>query len=157
MKPTLYLETTIPSYYVARPSRDVVVAGHQQVTIEWWKRRLDDFDVFISQVVLDEAALGDPVIAQKRLDLLRPFRLLTISDEAIKLAKSFVATGPIPQKAARDAAHIAIAAVHGVNYLVTWNCKHIANAEMIEEIEEICNRHGLRCPVICTPEELLGD
>ena len=156
MKARVYLETTVPSYYTAWPSRDLVVAAHQQITHEWWRTRLQDFEVCISQFVLDEAAEGDPEAARLRLDTLRPFQLLEVTDDALALAKDLVASGAVPVKAAQDAAHIAMAAAHGIHFLLTWNCRHMANAEIIEQIEACCRRHDFACPVICTPEELLG-
>jgi predicted nucleic acid-binding protein len=156
MKPSVYVETTIPSYYMSRPSRDVVVAGHQATTRDWWDNRLSHFRIFISQVVLDEAGSGDSEFAQKRLELLNPFPLLDLRDDVIDLARHFVEHGPIPQKSVRDALHIAVAAVHGIDFLLTWNCAHIANAEMSCKIVSICHDCGVQCPVICTPEELMG-
>jgi predicted nucleic acid-binding protein len=156
MKPSIYIETTIPSYYTSRPSRDVVVAGHQATTRDWWDNRLSYFRIFISQIVLDEAADGDAEFARKRLDVLKPFALLDLRDDVTDLARHLIENGPIPQKAARDALHIALAAVHGMDFLLTWNCTHIANAEMSIKIVSICRDHGVECPVICTPEELMG-
>jgi len=156
MKPSVYIETTIPSYYTARPNRDVVIAGHQATTREWWDTRVNRFDGFISQLVIDEAASGDPEAARQRLAVLRPFPLLALRDDASKLADEFIKSRSLPTKAARDALHIAIAAVHGMHFLVTWNCTHIANAEIADSIAEICAEHGVECPVICTPEELMG-
>lgn len=156
MKPTVYLETTIPSYCTARPSRDVVVAGHQATTRDWWDNRLPHFRAFISQIVLDEAASGATQAARDRLAILKSFPLLDVRDDATDLARDLIDFGPIPRQAARDALHIALAAVHGIDFLVTWNCTHIANAEMAGKITEICHGHGLECPVICTPEELMG-
>ena len=156
MKPSVYLETTIPSYYTARASRDVVIAGHQATTRDWWENRLARFRAFISQIVIDEASGGNAQAARDRLLAIKPFPLLDIRDDAIELARALIESGPLPAKAARDALHIAIAAVHGVDFLVTWNCTHIANAEMTAKITEICADHGLVCPVICTPEELMG-
>lgn len=156
MKPSVYLETTIPSYYTARASRDVVIAGHQATTRDWWDTRLSRFRAFISQIVIDEAAGGDSQAAKDRLAALKPFQLLDIGDDASDLARALIESGPLPPKSARDALHIAIAAAHGVDFLVTWNCTHIANAEMAAKIAEVCRDHGLECPVICTPEELMG-
>ena len=156
MKPSVYLETTIPSYYTARASRDVVVAGHQATTRDWWDTRLARFRVFVSQIVIDEAAGGDARAAKDRLAALKTFPLLDVSDEASDLARHLIESGPLPPKAARDALHIAIAVVHGIDFLVTWNCTHIANAEMVAKIAEVCRDHGFDCPVICTPEELMG-
>lgn len=156
MKPSVYLETTVPSYYTSKASRDVVIAGHQATTREWWERRLPQFRAFVSQVVLEEAALGDADAARRRLDAIASFPVLELRDDVIGLANAFVRRGPLPGKAVRDALHIAVAAAHGLNFLVTWNCAHIANAEMNPRIITICHNHGLECPVICTPEELMG-
>jgi predicted nucleic acid-binding protein len=156
MKPSVYLETTIPSYYTARPNRDVVIAGHQATTRAWWDTRLSSFRAFISQIVIDEASAGDSEAAQDRLEAVKSFPLLDIRDDAIDLARDLIQSGPLPRKAAQDALHIAIAASHGIDFLLTWNCKHIANAEMTDRNTEICRSHGIKCPVICTPEELMG-
>jgi predicted nucleic acid-binding protein len=156
MKPSVYLETTIPSYHTARPSRDVVVAGHQATTRDWWDNRLPHFRAFISQIVLDEAASGDTQAAKDRLAVPKSFPLLDVRDDATDLAGDLIDSGPIPRQAAGDALHIALTAVHGIDFLVTWNCTHIANAEMTGKITEICHGPGLECPVICTPEELMG-
>jgi len=157
MKSRLYLETTIPSYLTSRPSRDLIIAGHQQVTIEWWENRRETFQLYISQLVVDEAGAGDPVAALKRLKVLQSLPLLDITPEVVELASSILASGKIPRKAATDAAHIAIAAVHGMDFLVTWNCLHIANAAIAKSLAFICREHACECPVICTPEELMGE
>jgi hypothetical protein len=156
MKSRLYLETTIPSYLTSRPSRDLIIAGHQQITRDWWESRLGDFHVYISQLVLDEAGAGDPVAARERLKVLRSLPLLDITPEVAELTAGILASGKIPRKAGTDAAHIAIAAVHSMDFLVTWNCAHIANAAMSKALVAICRQHAFECPVICTPEELLG-
>jgi hypothetical protein len=157
VKSRLYVETTIPSYLTSWPSRDLVVAGHQQITREWWATRRDDFQLFISQLVVDEAGAGDPVAARKRLKVLEGLPLLDITPEVAEVASSILASGKVPRKAATDAAHIAIAAVHGMDFLVTWNCVHIANAVIAKSLVSICREHGYECPVICTPEELMGE
>ena len=156
LQPKLYLETTVPSYLTAWPSRDLIRAGHQQITREWWRTRRDAFDIFVSQFVLDEAAAGDPEAARDRLHALQDYPLLDITEEVDELAAAFIKTLALPPKAVTDAAHIAVAAVHGMHFLLTWNCTHIANAEMAVAIEQVCREHGLACPVICTPEELMG-
>jgi hypothetical protein len=117
MKPRLYLETTIPSYLVSRPSRDLIVAGHQQITRSWWQTRADHFQIHVSQLVIDEAAAGDSEVAQKRLKIIEPFPLLDITPEVSILATGILESGKIPKKAATDAAHIAIAAVHKMDFL----------------------------------------
>jgi predicted nucleic acid-binding protein len=157
MKPRLYLETTVPSYLTSRPSRDLIIAGHQQITRDWWENRRQDFQVYISQLVLDEAGAGDPVAARQRLRALQFLPLLDITLEVAELTSGILASGKIPRNAATDAAHIAIAAVHGMDFLVTWNCAHIANAAIVRALASICREHACECPVICTPEELLGE
>jgi hypothetical protein len=156
MAQRVYLETTIPSYLTAWPSRDLIIAAHQQLTKDWWRTRRSAFDLFISQFVLDEASAGDPQAAQERLAILNPLPLLDISDAVLELAAAILHTGVIPAKAARDAAHIAVSAVHGVDFLLTWNCTHIANAQIVKQVQAICAQHGFPCPLICTPEELMG-
>ena len=157
MKSRLYLETTIPSYLTSRPSRDLIIAGHQQVTREWWERRSGAFQVYISQLVVDEASAGDPGAARERLKALQDLPLLDITPEVAELASGILASGKIPRRAATDAAHIAIAAVHGMDFLVTWNCVHLANAANARALALICREHACECPVICTPEELMGE
>ena len=156
MKRSVYLESTIPSYLTAHPSRDLLIAAHQQVTSEWWRTRRIGFDLYVSQFVLDEISRGDAEVAQKRLDAIKGISLLDITDNVLDLAAAFVASRIIPKKAGTDAVHIALAAVHSMDFLLTWNCKHIANAAIIRAIETACLKRGFQCPVICTPEELMG-
>jgi hypothetical protein len=156
VKPKLYLETTVSSYLTAWPSRDLIRAGHQQITKEWWQTRRSAFDLFISQLVLDEAGAGDAEAARERLEALKDFPLLDITQEVDELAAALVASLALPARAVSDAAHIAVAAVHGMHFLLTWNCTHIANAEMAAGIRDTCRTQGFSAPVICTPEELMG-
>ena len=155
MKPKVYLETTIPSYLTARPSRDLVTAAHQQITREWWDTRRHDFDLFVSQMVIDEASAGDPEATTRRLDVLASLPLLDPQAEGTALAQTLIDHIPLPARAAADALHIAIAVVNGMDYLLTWNCTHIANAALRGRIEAACRSRGFRVPIICTPEELL--
>jgi hypothetical protein len=155
-KKKVYLESTIPSYLSARSSRDIIIAGHQQITEEWWSTRRNNFELFISQFVLDEVSMGDREIFQKRLGLLHGIPSLLINFSVQELAASLISSHAIPKKAAQDAAHIAVAAVHSIDFLLTWNCRHIANAEIIPITRKICLAHGFTCPFICTPEELMG-
>ena len=157
MAPKIYLKTTIISYLAARPSKDLITAAHQQVTRDWWQNRRRDFDLFSSQLVIQESSAGDAAVAQTRLQLLSDISLVQVSVDCVSLARALVEKGPIPEKAAVDALHIAIATVHGMDYLLTWNCKHIANAEMQKAVKRICRNAGYEPPVICTPEELSGD
>src|SRR6266478_9344 len=151
MKPKLYLETTVPSYLAAWPSRDLIRAGHQQITKEWWQTRRPGFDIYISQFVLDEAAAGDAEAARERLAALQDIPILDLSQDVVDLAEALKLALALPEKAVTDAAHIAMAAVHGMHFLLTWNCTHIANAEMFVAIEKACAERGFACPVICTP------
>jgi hypothetical protein len=153
----LYLETTIPSYLTSWPSRDLIIAGHQQITKEWWKRRKRAFDLYVSQLVVDEAKAGDAEAARERLKVISGLPLLDITEKVEGLAIRILSSGVIPAKAAIDAAHIAIATVHGMEYLMTWNCVHLANATLTKAVARICGQEGFECPVICTPEELLGE
>jgi hypothetical protein len=157
MKPRVYLETTIPSYLTAWPSRDLVRAAHQQITREWWERRRGDFELFVSQVVLRECQAGDPKAAAERLEAIRDFPLLEQSEKATDFAQLLLERVPLPERAAVDALHIAVATVNGMDYLLTWNCTHIANAALRSSIEAKCRESGYDPPVICTPEELLAE
>src|ERR1051325_4763951 len=136
--PTVYLETTIPSYLTARPSRELVIAAHQEVTREWWASRRKAYEVFVSQAVLDKAGSGDPEAAAERLRALAGVPVLQITEDAIRLAARLVQDVPMPPKSAVDALHVALSAVHGIDYLLTWNCAHIANARLRPVIESVC-------------------
>ena len=157
MKLKVYIETSVISYLTARPSRDLVTAAHQQLTSDWWEYRRADFDFYVSQLVVREASAGDEDAAKRRLDVIEQIPLLELNEEALTLARSLVEDGPLPAKASEDALHIAVATVHGIDFLLTWNCKHIANAEMRNLIIEVCRSHGYEPPITCTPEELLGE
>jgi hypothetical protein len=153
MRPKVYIETTIVSYLTAWPSRDLIRAAHQQLTKEWWSRR-ERFELYVSEAVLNEAADGDPTAAAERLVALQGVTVLEAGEEAGDLAQRLLGDRALPAKAAVDAVHIAIAAVNGMKYLLTWNCKHIANAVTRDTIAESCRRAGWTAPTICTPEEL---
>jgi hypothetical protein len=152
----VYVETTFVSYLTARPSRDLIVAGHQQITHDWWDTRRGDYELCVSQLVLQEAGDGDPQAARERLDVLATMTVLEIKEEAVGLAEELVRAGALPAKAGNDALHIAVAAVHRIPYLLTWNCRHMANATMRRQIEGVCASKGFKAPIICTPEEMMG-
>lgn len=156
MEPSVYLETSVVSYLAAEPSRDLVVAAHQRITSQWWNQRTQ-FRLFVSELVIQEAAAGDPELAGRRLERIAGLGVLKIRDDAIRLAEALVQQGPIPAKASADALHIALAAAHGVDFVLTWNMRHIANAAMRVGIERTCRANGFEPPVLCTPEELLGE
>jgi hypothetical protein len=153
---SVYLETTFISYLVARPSREVIVAGHQQTTQDWWANRRSLFECSVSQIVIDEASLGDPAEVQKRLAIIGDLRALDVTKDAESLTRAIVAAGMLPPHAFPDAAHVAVSAVHAVDYLLTWNCKHLANAQIGRRIAVVCEKLGHRMPTICTPDELMG-
>ena len=155
MKAKVYIETSVISYLTSRPSQDIVIAGHQQTTRDWWSTPRAQFDVVASHLVVQEASAGDPQAAQQRLAVLAELELLAVSAEATALAQALVDGGPLPSQAAEDALHIAIAVTNGIDYLVTWNCRHLANASMRKDIDRICRLRGYEPVVICTPEELL--
>jgi predicted nucleic acid-binding protein len=156
MKSRVYLETSVVSYLMALPSRDIVRAAHQQLTRDWWAVR-EQFELFTSQIVLDEAMRGDPDAAARRLSALQGVALLDVTDQAHELAARFLASGIMPAKESVDALHVAVAVIHGMSYLVTWNCSHIANASIRGKIETTCRAAGFQPPLICTPEELLEE
>jgi hypothetical protein len=153
---TVYIETTVVSYLTSRPSRDLIVAGHQQLTREWWDIR-EQYQLVTSEFVLNEAARGDRTFAARRFELLRNLTLLQTTAEVSALADKLIHEGPIPTRAQLDAAHIAIAAVHEVDFLLTWNCRHIANPRMLRGLNHICSSAGYDLPVICTPGQLLAE
>ena len=154
MKPTVYIETTVVSYLAVSPSRDLVVAAHQQITHDWWNRR-DRFDLLKSQAVLDEAPRGDQDAAARRLGFLATIPVLSVSDDVIEFAERLLRARVVPTKVHSDAVHIAATAMNRVRYLLTWNCAHIANATARGKIENACRAAGLEAPIICTPEELM--
>ncbi len=156
-KSAVYLETSVVGYATSRLSRDLVVAVHQQITREWFASRAHGYELFVSQLVVSEASGGDQEAARERAAFLQGIPRLGITGAAGQLAAKLVDSGAVPRKAAEDALHIAVAAAHGVDYLLTWNCKHIANAAMRQAIEGVCREAGYDPPVICTPEELMND
>jgi len=155
MKPKVYLETTIPSLLMAWPSRDVLIAGQQQTTRDWWNERRKRYELYVSAFVLDESRQGDVSAAAARAEALKECRVLAYPPEAEDLTRALLASRLIPAKAVADAAHIAISAVHAMDFLLTWNCRHIANATIVEKLRAICIYEGYSAPVICTPYELM--
>lgn len=156
MKRRVYIETSVISYLTARPSKTILGAAHQQITSAWWERR-DEFELVVSESVLRECGAGDPDAAQRRLGIVADLPLLLIDERALHIAEALVEQGIVPAKAAEDALHIAIATIHGVDYLLTWNCRHIANPEIQRNIAAYLEQMGYFLPFICTPEELLGE
>ena len=155
MKPSIYLETSVIGCLAMRLSGVLRIAANQQTTRDWWDNHRQQFELFVSRYVIDECSDGDPVAAQERLAFLEGVPLLEISDTAEALAEALLNGVPLPPKATIDAYHISVAAVHGIEFLLTWNCKHIANPALRARIEFVCREMGYEPPVICTPQELL--
>jgi hypothetical protein len=157
MKPTVYIETTIVSYLTAWPSRDIVRLGDQMVTREWWDTQRDHFELVTSELVIIEASAGDPTAAEARLNVLKGIAVVTSNEAANALAAALVATAALPAKSMRDALHVAIAASNGIDFLLTWNCKHLANGMLRDKITQACVAAGVRAPIITTPTTLFDE
>ena len=155
MKPTVYIETTVISYLTAKPSRDLIIAAHQQITHDWWDLALPHFDVFVSPIVLEEISRGDAQAAKPRLETVSSFPVLEVLSEIRNLAESYFAAIEIPEKARADSYHLALAAWHGMDFMVSWNCTHIVSGRVKKIIEKINYEYGIRTPIVCTPEELM--
>ncbi|GAB4157612.1 MAG: hypothetical protein Tsb009_34730 [Planctomycetaceae bacterium] len=156
-KPKVYLETTVISYLTAWRSPQLMMAAHQEATRIWWDEERHHFDIFVSEAVIQEAALGDEDAARRRMEAMEGLPQLNISDESLKLANLLVQKMAMPETARMDALHIAIATVNGMDFLLTWNCRHIANATLRGLIASTCKSVGYEIPVICTPIELIED
>ncbi len=153
----VYLETTIPSYLTARPSRDLIIAARQQMTREWWETQESQSELFISQFVLDEVQGGDSEAVERRLKILSGIQVLDSTQEVSLLAKGLVREGLVPQKSSEDAAHIAIATIHDMDILLTWNCTHLANMVLLRKILGFIRSQGYEPPIICTPDDMMGE
>ena len=156
-KPSVYVETSIISYLTARPSRDLIIAAQQTMTREWWRNAPERFLLVASELVLTEAAEGDTDAARSRLTALEVVTRLDATEDAESLTRRLLELGAFPSEAAVDAGHVAIAAANKVDYLLTWNLHHIANAAARSRIERACRKAGYEPPVICTPNELMGE
>ena len=152
----VYIETSIVSYLTARPSSNLIAAAWQKETTDWWESQRHRFSLCVSDVVIEEAGRGDKGAARRRLAKLAGLEVLPLNEQVVNLSKALIDEGGLPEKAIDDALHIAIAAVHGIGYLLTWNCRHIANAETRPKVRNICLTHGCQCPEIATPTELMG-
>ena len=153
--PTLYVETSIVSYLRQRPSTHVVTAARQVLTHQWWNHERTNYELVTSQYVIDEASDGDPTLAQERLKLLDGIPLLPADPDVEIIASEIMARAILPSKAVIDALHIAITAHHRISYLLTWNCRHIANARILPRIHDVLNDLSVPVPIICTPEEMV--
>jgi len=150
-KSSVYIDTSVVSYLAAHPSRNLVTAACQQITDEWWQGRRHLYILVTSELVIAEARAGEPSMAARRLELLRGIPELVISDNVKRLAAAFIAQGALPDKAQADALHIAVAAVHNIDFLLTWNCRHIDNPSTKPAVRAVCSKEGYQCPEICTP------
>ena len=157
MDQKVYVETSIVSYYTARPNRDLVIAARQEITHEVWPILQEKFKLFISALVIQEASRGNTEAAKKRLSAMSDIPVLEISREARELAESLINTGAIPAESEEDALHIAVASINGMDFLLTWNFSHINNAFKKSQIIRTIEERGFVPPVICSPEEFLGD
>lgn len=155
MKETIYIETTIVSYYTGRPSRDLMVAARQEATRELWPRLASEFETYVSALVYEEAARGDPGPAQKRLDAIGPFTMLDVDEEARALAEEIIAGKAVPEEYPEDALPIAIAAVNGIHIVLTWNFAHLNNPFTRMMVRQVVENTGYKCPEICSPNDLL--
>ena len=155
-KASVYIEPTIVSYLTARPTRDALKSEKQRITREWRTKQRPLFECFVAEPVLEEIAAGEKAMAIKRLEAVRGFAKLPVSVLATRLATDILQRGYLPAKAATDALHVAVAAASGMDFLLTWNCTHIANAQVERMVAALCAKRGLAFPVICTPEQLMG-
>ena len=151
----MYLETSVVSYFTARPSRDIIVLAHQEITRQWWEKAIQKFEIYISEAVMEEISTGDLEAVKRRLEKVDTFMRLELNVSVEKMAQVYVDRLKIPKKSALDAVHLAAASIHNMDYLVTWNCSHIANGIVIKKLLEVNTSYGVKTPVICTPEELL--
>ena len=156
MTETVYIETTIPSYLTAWPSHDVRILTKQATTLQWWDNDRHFYDLYISQIVLDEAMKGNENAAEKRINALRGINMLQSTQEADKLAKHILEEIDVSSKAANDALHLALATVHKMDYILTWNFRHLLNPHNIRKLMHLCHRMGFESPIICTPESFLA-
>lgn len=150
----VYIETTIISYLTAWRSPQLVMAAHQEATRQWWDDERQHFDLFVSEAVIEEASASDAEAARRRLDAIQGIAALKITNEARDLAKVLIEQGKSPHTVSLDALHIATATVNGMDYLLTWNCRHIANATLQTSMRTICEDSGYVLPILCTPIEL---
>jgi hypothetical protein len=155
MKQSVYIESTVISYLTAKPSRDIIVAAHQQITREWWEAVLPRLDPFVSQFVINEISVGDTMASKERIHASATFPLLEMNPDVANLATRYFKAIQIPKKATSDAFHLAIATWHGLDYVVSWNCTHIASGRVRAIVERINGEFDMATPVICTPEELM--
>lgn len=154
---SVYIESSVISYLTAHPSRDVVTSARQTITIEWWEEYKDSFDIFISELVIEEIGSGDLAAAKRRLSVIEKIPVLEATKNAVKLAKELIIENAVPESSPEDALHISIAALQRVDFLLTWNFKHINNANTRDKISKVITQWNYACPVLCSPEELINE
>jgi hypothetical protein len=153
----IYIERTIPSYVVARPARDLLQAARQQTSKDWWELKRQQHELFTSEIVLAEISEGEAFMAQQRLEVMRDIKLLRLTDDTETLTRRILDSGLLPLDADRDAAHIALATIYEMDILLSWNCRHIANASIQARLRRLAEQMGFALPVLCTPDELTGE
>ncbi len=156
MTETVYIETSILGYLTASSTDNLILAANMKVTQDWWNICRSSFILYASEIVEDEAARGDPEIASQRLNLLQSLMLLDLPEAAVELAQEFLQQSNLPPQASSDALHVALATVYSLNYMLTWSCKHMANAQIQRQLSQISSELGYQLPIICTPYELRG-
>ena len=134
-----------------------MTSARQAISIEWWDGYRDTFEVFVSELVLEEIGSGGSRAASNRLAIADGIPVLVATINAVALAKSLIAENAIPASSMEDALHISIAAVQGIDFLLTWNFKHINNANTRNNITQAINLSGFNSPIICSPEELINE
>jgi len=157
MNPKVYIETSVISYLTARLSSDLIVAAHQKITSDWWENRRVEFDLYTSQLVIREARRGNLQAAEKRLRALQGIAVVPLNNKAFELADTIVSQQALPKESHADALHISVAILYEMDYLLSWNCRHIANAERQKKIAQIIRQEGYNMPILCTPEVLMGE
>ena len=154
MKTSVYIESSVISYLTARPSNDLVKSARQAITVEWWQNEKTRFTIFVSTLVEEEISRGNPEAARRRLEVSEKIPNLSISSDAKEIAEVLISTGAVPSNSEEDALHIGIATAHGMHFLLTWNFKHINNAETKSVINKTIEGLGYIAPILCSPEEL---
>ena len=155
MKPSVYVETTIISYLTSRPSRDLIVAAHQQITADWWENVRSQVECYISPFVIQEVSRGDEEMVKRRLEATQGMSVLALNGDIQKLAEEYVAAIKLPERAKLDAFHLAVAAWYRVDYVLSWNCKHIASGRVQKLLQSVNDTLNIHTPILCTPEELM--
>ena len=155
-KKTVYIETSVVFYLTARPTGDLLAAAWQKITVDWWDMQRNRFDLYTSDVTVEEAGRGNPEAGALRLGALSGIPILPTTEAVVGLSKALLQGRALPAKALNDALHIAVSAVHGIDYLLTWNYRHLDNAETKPVIRSVCAIHSYNSPEICTLQELMG-